>query len=93
MTPDPGLPGFGSSRVAKRSLMIAGHRTSISLEDAFWNLLKTAAANRNQSLASLVAEIDSARAHANLSSAIRIFVLEEVANGRLRTAADGRDGA
>lgn len=64
-----------STRLAKRSIVIAGHRTSISLEDAFWTGLKQIAATRGISLAGLVAEIDAARGAANLSSAIRVFVL------------------
>lgn len=64
-----------SARVVKRSIVVAGHRTSISLEDAFWRPLKDIAAQRSVSLAALVAEIDAARGDANLSSAIRVFVL------------------
>jgi predicted DNA-binding ribbon-helix-helix protein len=63
------------TRMAKHSLVIAGHRTSISLEDAFWNALREIAVTRGQSLAGLVAEIDATRGDANLSSAIRVFVL------------------
>jgi predicted DNA-binding ribbon-helix-helix protein len=63
-------------RIVKHSLVIAGHRTSISLEDPFWDELKRIASERNQSLASLVSEIDAQRGEANLSSAIRVFVLE-----------------
>jgi predicted DNA-binding ribbon-helix-helix protein len=62
--------------IVKRSLTISGHRTSISLEYAFWRRLKALAAARSQSLSALVAEIDASRADANLSSAIRVFVLE-----------------
>jgi predicted DNA-binding ribbon-helix-helix protein len=69
--------GVDDGRMAKHSLVIAGHRTSISLEDAFWRALKEIAAGRGQSLAGLVAEIDSTRGGANLSSAIRVFVLAE----------------
>ena len=64
------------STVIKRSLVVAGHATSISLEDAFWSGLKEIAAARGRSVAALVAEIDDARAGTNLSSAIRVFVLE-----------------
>ncbi|MGA2044073.1 MAG: ribbon-helix-helix domain-containing protein [Roseiarcus sp.] len=60
----------------KRSLVIAGHRTSISLEDAFWRALKALAARRAQSVNTLVAEIDARRGRANLSSAIRVFMFE-----------------
>ena len=63
-------------RIVKHSLDIAGHRTSISLEDPFWQELKRIASAREQSLASPVSEIDAARGEANLSSAIRVFVLE-----------------
>ena len=63
-------------RIVKRSLTVSGHRTSISLEDAFWRRLQALAAKRSQSLSALVAEIDASRADANLSSAIRVFVLE-----------------
>jgi predicted DNA-binding ribbon-helix-helix protein len=65
-----------SIRVVKHSLVIAGHRTSISLEDAFWRELKFWAAERDMSIAALVAEIDGARGAANLSSAIRVAILE-----------------
>ncbi len=59
----------------KRSVVIAGHRTSVSLEDAFWQSLREIAAQRGVSVNTLVAEIDGART-GNLSSAIRIHVLE-----------------
>jgi predicted DNA-binding ribbon-helix-helix protein len=62
--------------IVKHSLAVAGHRTSISLEQAFWDALKAVAAARNQPVAALVAEIDAARGEANLSSAIRVFVLQ-----------------
>jgi predicted DNA-binding ribbon-helix-helix protein len=64
--------------IIKHSLVIAGHRTSVSLEQAFWSQLKDIAARRNRSVAALVAEIDAGRANANLSSAIRVFVLQSV---------------
>ena len=67
-----------ATRMAKHSLVIAGHRTSISLEDAFWSGLKRIAAKDSRALASLVAEIDATRGQANLSSAIRVFVLERL---------------
>jgi predicted DNA-binding ribbon-helix-helix protein len=63
------------SQVVKRSIVIAGHKTSVSLEDAFWNGLKEIAASRDMPLSDLVAAIDSARHHGNLSSAIRLYVL------------------
>jgi predicted DNA-binding ribbon-helix-helix protein len=63
--------------VAKRSLTVAGHRTSISLEDPFWEGLATIAASRRQSVAALVASIDRGRTpDTNLSAAIRLAVLD-----------------
>jgi predicted DNA-binding ribbon-helix-helix protein len=63
------------SLVSKRSIVISGHKTSVSLEDQFWNSLKEIAGERNMTLAELVRAIDADRQHANLSSAIRLFVL------------------
>ena len=60
----------------KRSLTISGHRTSISLEQAFWLRMKELARRREISLSALVAEIDAGRGESNLCSAIRVFVLE-----------------
>ncbi|MDH3579685.1 MAG: ribbon-helix-helix domain-containing protein [Hyphomicrobiales bacterium] len=65
-----------SSPVRKRSLTVAGHRTSISLEDPFWSALRDVARDNRQSVATLVAEIDKARGQTGLSSAIRSFLLE-----------------
>ncbi|HWV40419.1 ribbon-helix-helix domain-containing protein [Pseudorhodoplanes sp.] len=64
------------SPVVKRSIVIAGHKTSVSLEDAFWKGLKEIADGRNMTLSDIVASIDSQRRHGNLSSAIRLFVLD-----------------
>jgi predicted DNA-binding ribbon-helix-helix protein len=64
------------SSVVKRSVVVAGHKTSVSLEDAFWNCLKEIAGNRQTNLSDLVAVIDSQRQYGNLSSAIRLFVLD-----------------
>ena len=64
------------SPVVKRSIVIAGHKTSVSLEDAFWNGLKEIANGREMTLSDLVASIDTDRRHGNLSSAIRLFVLD-----------------
>ena len=63
------------SPVVKRSIVIAGHKTSVSLEDAFWRGLKEIASGRNATLSDLVASIDADRQHGNLSSALRLFVL------------------
>ena len=62
----------------KRSLTIQGHRTSLSLEPEFWDAVKQAAVEEKKSLAALVGEIDEARADRNLSSAIRVWVLQRV---------------
>jgi predicted DNA-binding ribbon-helix-helix protein len=64
------------SPVIKRSIVIAGHRTSVSLEDAFWKALKEIAQSRRASLADLIGTIDHQRRGGNLSSAIRVFVLD-----------------
>ena len=64
------------SLVIKRSIVVSGHKTSVSLEDAFWNALMEIAKARNVTLSDLVATIDSERQHDNLSSTIRLFVLE-----------------
>jgi predicted DNA-binding ribbon-helix-helix protein len=63
-------------RIDKRSVMIAGHKTSISLEAVFWARLKRAARAREISVNELVTALDSARS-GNLSSAIRVFLLKE----------------
>ena len=68
------------SPVVKRSIVIAGHKTSVSLEDAFWKGLKDIASGRDMTLSELVAAIDSERRHGNLSSAIRLFVLDHYRN-------------
>ncbi len=64
------------SPVVKRSIVIAGHKTSVSLEDAFWRGLKDIAHGRSMTLSELVASIDTERRHGNLSSGIRLFVLD-----------------
>jgi predicted DNA-binding ribbon-helix-helix protein len=71
------MPEPAASAIAKHSLTIAGHRTSISLERAFWDALREIAQGRGQSLATLIGEIDARRGAANLSSAIRVFVLTQ----------------
>ena len=63
------------SQVVKRSVVVGGHKTSVSLEEAFWNGMKTVAAERGRTLSELVGEIDAERKQGNLSSAIRLFVL------------------
>ena len=79
------------SPVVKRSIVIAGHKTSVSLEDAFWRGLKEIASGRDMTLSELVAAIDAERQHGNLSSAIRFYVLDFYRN-QLSDHNEGRDG-
>jgi len=74
------------SLISKRSIVVAGHKTSVSLEDDFWNALKELAVQRDLTLSELVGTIDADRRHSNLSSAIRLFVL-----GTYRDQLSGRD--
>jgi predicted DNA-binding ribbon-helix-helix protein len=67
----------GAARLTKRSVVVAGHRTSVSLEDAFWTALANIAAVEGVSLNKLISQIDEGR-RGNLSSAIRVFVLERL---------------
>ena len=64
------------SPVVKRSVVVAGHKTSVSLEEAFWTGMKEISAARGVTLSELVGEIDTVRQQGNLSSAIRLFVLD-----------------
>ncbi|MBU3730406.1 MAG: ribbon-helix-helix domain-containing protein [Beijerinckiaceae bacterium] len=64
--------------IVKRSVAIAGHRTSVSLEEPFWDELKRMANERGTSLNGLIAEIDASRARTNLSSAIRLEILADL---------------
>lgn len=73
-----GWDASAAQKPRKRSLSIAGHRTSISLEEPFWDGLRQAAAARGVSIAAMVAAIDTVRGVASLSSAIRVFVLAEM---------------
>ena len=63
------------SPIVKRSVVLAGHKTSVSLEDAFWQGLKEIATSRRTTLSDLINSIDIDREHGNLSSALRLFVL------------------
>ena len=63
------------SPIVKRSIVLAGHKTSVSLEDAFWQGLKGIAHSRRMTLSDLIGSIDLDRQRGNLSSAIRVFVL------------------
>ena len=64
------------SPIKKRSIDIGGHKTSVSLEEAFWQELKAIASNRGVGVSEVIAEVDGRRAVANLSSALRVYVLE-----------------
>jgi predicted DNA-binding ribbon-helix-helix protein len=75
------------SLVVKRSIVIAGHKTSVSLEEPFWVGLKEIAQGQHVTLSTVVGDIDTHRRQGNLSSAIRLFVLES-----LRTKASGFNG-
>lgn len=78
-----------SVRPVKRSFSIRGHRTSISLEHAFWEALKEAAARERISLAGLIARIDEQRGDAGLSSAVRVWILDYVRMAGAVTSYDG----
>jgi predicted DNA-binding ribbon-helix-helix protein len=80
------------SPVIKRSVVVAGHKTSVSLEEAFWNGMKEISVERNMTLSELVGEIDSKRQQGNLSSAIRLFVLDHFKTRAAAAAADPKPG-
>ena len=71
------------SPVIKRSIIVDGHKTSITLEDAFWSSLKEIAQAQGATVAQTVTEIDKTRQRANLSSAVRLFVFDWVRNGQM----------
>jgi predicted DNA-binding ribbon-helix-helix protein len=75
------------SPVVKRSIVVCGQKTSVSLEEPFWTSMKDIAAQRGTVLSDLVSEIENNRQQGNLSSAIRLFVL-----GHLKARADGLTG-
>jgi len=78
------------SAVIKRSIVVAGHKTSVSLEDAFWQGLRDIAVARGMNLSEMVKTIDTGRQNGNLSSAIRLFVLDHYrkSSGDLSAAPD-----
>jgi predicted DNA-binding ribbon-helix-helix protein len=78
------------SLVVKRSIVIAGHKTSVSLEEAFWLGLKEIAQGQQMTLSTMVGDIDTNRQQGNLSSAIRLFVLNSV---RARIPSMSQSGA
>ena len=83
------------SAIEKRSIVIGDHKTSMSLEQAFWDGLKEIAAERGKTLSELVTEIDNERRHNNLSSQIRLFVLayyKERSEGKPDGESSGKNG-
>ena len=78
------------SSVGKRSVVVAGHKTSVSLEEAFWNGLKEISKLRDMTLSELIDEINGNRPEGNLSSAIRLFVLDYFKSRVADTASDSR---
>jgi predicted DNA-binding ribbon-helix-helix protein len=74
------------SSVIKRTVMVGGHKTSISLEEEFWSELKEIAQAQGASLAQILTEIDTTRQQKNLSSAIRLFVLGHIRDQKMRAA-------
>ena len=81
------------SPVVKRSIVVANHKTSVSLEEAFWNGMKEISSARNMTLSELVGEIDGQRQQGNLSSAIRLFVLDYFRSraGAVALQSEGRE--
>ena len=77
------------SLIVKRSVIIDGHKTSVSLEDAFWSDLKEIARAQETTLSNLLAKIDETRQHGNLCSAIRLFVLAHAMDNKTQTSALG----
>ena len=78
------------SSVGKRSIVVAGHKTSVSLEEAFWNGLKEISRLRDVTLSELIDEINGNRPQGNLSSAIRLFVLDYFKSRVANTASELR---
>jgi predicted DNA-binding ribbon-helix-helix protein len=84
--------GFGrESRVARHSIVVAGRRTSLTLEDIFWGCLREIAHERALTLSQIVTAINAARCHTNLSSAIRVFILEHYCRQLVFRKADRTD--
>ena len=82
------------SLILKRSIMIAGQKTSVSLEDEFWQALKLIAAGLDMKMAELVHQIGQQREYGNLSSALRLFVLEHyLSRARVNRASEAAQEA
>ncbi len=67
-----------ASQIKKRSVRINGHETSITLEDAFWDELKNIATRQKRSVSNLISEVDENQTHINFSSALRLYVLQDL---------------
>ena len=80
------------SLVAKRTVIVGTHKTSVSMKSEFWNALKEIATQEGVSLAALVTRIDTDRHHANLSSTIRLYVLDHYRRLADETAPSGSKG-
>ena len=80
MTEADASDGRDECRLVKHSVVVAGHRTSISLENLFWYALKEQAADRGLSVANLIRAVDETREGVNLSSALRVYVLRTALN-------------
>ena len=78
------------SPVVKRSVVLAGHNTSVSLEDAFWQGLKDIAMSRRTTLSDLISSIDGDHERGNLSSALRLFVLSHYQAGQRNLGSEHR---
>ena len=87
--PDDSALGSGE-RIRKRSVKIAGHSTSLSLEGVFWDALKQVAASRGLSLNALIEEIDRGRG-TNLSSAVRVYLLQHFVAAAAESEVSPRD--
>ena len=75
-----------NSRIIKRTITLYGHKTGVSLEDQFWDGLRAIATSKVLTVPELVEELDHHRKSNNLSSAIRLFVLEYYQNRRVQSA-------
>jgi predicted DNA-binding ribbon-helix-helix protein len=75
--------------ITKRSVVIAGHKTSVSLEEPFWTAVREITRARAITVSALLHEIDRARANANLSSAVRVFVLDYIRQQDVQSRLEG----
>jgi predicted DNA-binding ribbon-helix-helix protein len=78
------------SSIVTRPIIVDGHKTSVSLEDAFWNSLKEIAQSQGATVSQMVTEIDKMRQRANLSSAVRLFVLDRARSQKVGATAGKR---